>query len=74
MSSSVAGFLVFSLTMAGLMVLVSLVASTSHRRLLKAVSARTPAIKRAGGAVVLAFGFLLLVLTAWPGLLRFLFP
>ncbi len=71
---ALAGFLVFSLTMAVLMVIVSLVASSSRRRFLKKLSARTPAIKRAGGVILSAFGALLVVLTAWPTLLRPLFP
>lgn len=72
--SALAGFLVFSLTMAVLMMIVSLVASSSRRRFLKKLSARTPTIKRAGGVILSAFGPLLLVLTAWPTLLRPLFP
>ncbi len=71
---ALAGFLAFSLTMAALMVLVSLIASSSRRRLLKGVSENTPRIKRVGGTVLMAFGLMLVVLTAWPGLLRPLFP
>ena len=73
-ASALAGFLVFSLTMAVLMIIVSLVASSSRRRFLKKLSAGTPTIKRAGGVILSAFGALLLVLTAWPTLLRPLFP
>ncbi len=68
------GFLTFSLTMAGLMILVSIVASSSQRHLLKGLSARTPAIKRAAGTALMVFGALLLVLTLWPALLRPFFP
>ncbi len=74
LAPALAGFLAFSLTMAALMVLVSFVASSSRSRLLKGLTERTPAIKRAGGAVLVAFGGLLILLTAWPGLLRPLFP
>ncbi len=56
------------------MIAVSVVASSSRRYLLKGVSERTITIKRVAGMVLVAFGSLLLVLTAWPGLLRPLFP
>ncbi len=69
-----AAFLVFALTMAALMVFVSVLAAGSGRRLLPGLSARTPTIKRAGGAALIVFGSLLLVLTAWPALLGPLFP
>lgn len=71
---ALAGFLAFSLTMAALMVVVSVLASTSRRRLLRGLSARTPAIKRGGGIALAAFGALLLVTTAWPAILGPLFP
>lgn len=69
-----AGFLVFSLTMAGLMVTVSAVASSSRRRLLRNLGESTPKIKRAGGAVIAGFGALLILLSLLPGILRPLFP
>ncbi len=72
--SALAAFLVFALTMAALMIIVSLVASSSRRRFLKTLSARTPTIKRTGGVILSAFGAVLLVLTAWPTALRPLFP
>jgi cytochrome c-type biogenesis protein len=68
------GFLVFSLTMASLMVLMSLLATGRHRQLLRDLSARTPTIKRVGGIVLTASGAALIILTAWPALLRPLFP
>jgi len=71
---ALAGFLVFALTMAVLMVAVSVLASGSGRRFLRGLSAHTPTIKRAGGAALVLFGSLLLVLTAWPSLLEPLFP
>ncbi len=69
-----AGFLVFSLSMASLMVLVSVVASSSRRRLLKNLGESTPKIKKAGGAVIVPFGALLILLSLLPGILRPLFP
>ncbi|HLB67750.1 MAG TPA: cytochrome c biogenesis protein CcdA [Thermoplasmata archaeon] len=71
---ALAAFFVFALTMAGLMVFVSLLTSRSSGRFLRGLSARTPTIKRAGGAALVLFGFLLLALTAWPSLLEPLFP
>ncbi len=71
---ALASFLAFSSTMAVLMVLVSVIATSSRRHLLKGVSENTPRIKMAGGLVLVAFGALLVVLTALPGLLRPLFP
>lgn len=72
--AALAGFLVFALTMAALMLLVSVVAAGPRRGVLRRLSARTPAIKRAGGAALLAFGSLLIVTTVWPALLAPLFP
>ncbi|MGQ0797434.1 MAG: cytochrome c biogenesis CcdA family protein [Methanobacteriota archaeon] len=69
-----AGFLVFALTMSTFMLLASVVAVGPHRGILKGLSARTPAIKRAGGAALAAFGAIVLVTTVWPGLLAPLFP
>lgn len=69
-----AGFLVFALSMFVFMVGVSVMAVGSGRRFLRGLSERTPVIKRAGGIALQAFGVLLLVLTAWPRLLRPLFP
>lgn len=71
---ALAGFLAFALTMAGLMVFVSLFATSSRRHLLRGLSARTPTIKRAAGAALVAFGSLLLAVSVWPAVLRPLFP
>ncbi len=71
---ALAGFLAFALTMAALMILVSIVASGPTRASLKRLSAKTPSIKRAGGAALIAFGVLLSVLSLWPTLLGPLFP
>ena len=64
---------VFVLTMAALMVGVSWFAATSVGRL-RAWTAATPRIKRAGGVLLAAVGITTIVLTAWPQLLRPLFP
>ncbi len=71
---ALAGFLAFALTMAALMILVSIVASGPSRASLKRLSTKTPSIKRAGGAALVAFGVLLSVLSLWPALLGPLFP
>jgi hypothetical protein len=42
--------------------------------MLRRLSASTPTIKRAAGAILAGFGTILIVLTAWPGLLAPLFP
>lgn len=56
------------------MVLVSVVASGSRQAILRRLSAKTPSIKRAAGAALVAFGLLLSVLSLWPALLGPLFP
>lgn len=71
---ALAGFLTFSLTMSGLMILVSLTATGSRRHLLKNLTSNTPKIKTLAGTFLTAFGFLLLVLSLWPGILKPLFP
>ncbi len=71
---ALAGFLAFALTMSALMILVSIVAAGPSRTRLKRLSAKTPSIKRAGGAALVAFGVLLSVLSLWPALLGPLFP
>ncbi len=67
-------FLTFALTMAALMVIVSLIASGSGRKLLRDFGAAAPKIKKAAGAVLTGFGAFLLVTTIWPGILAPLFP
>ncbi len=64
---------VFVLTMVGLMVGVSLMAARSVGRL-KAWAAATPRIKEAGGVLLAIVGGAMILLTAWPQLLRPLFP
>ncbi len=74
LAPALAGFLAFALTMSALMILVSIVAAGPSRASLKRFSAKTPSIKRAGGAALVAFGVLLSVLSVWPALLAPLFP
>ncbi len=66
-------FLAFSLTMAALMLLVSVIGGTSRRGALASLTRRTPTIKRGAGAVLVAFGVMLVTLSLWPSLLRPLF-
>lgn len=67
-------FLAFSLTMAALMLVVSVIGGTSRRGALASLAGRTPTIKRGAGAVLVAFGVLLVILSFWPSLLQPLFP
>jgi cytochrome c-type biogenesis protein len=67
-------FLAFALTMAALMLIVSLIASGSKRKLLRGLGAASPKIKNAAGAVLIGFGAFLLLTTIWPGILAPLFP
>jgi cytochrome c-type biogenesis protein len=69
-----AAFLAFSMTMAALMLLISVIGGTARRGALASLTRRTPTIKRGAGAVLVAFGMLLAVLSVWPSLLRPLFP
>lgn len=66
-------FLVFSVTMAALMVAVSLLASTGLERT-RTLVARAPKVRRVAGGVLVVFGTLLAAFTVNPSLLRPLFP